>query len=58
MGMQEKELVEFGKLREFLPHCFCFLLDAVGWELSWGFKRGKKDVEKFPRFMERRTEDK
>ena len=58
MGVQEKELVRFGKLREVLPHGFCFLLDAVGWELSWGFKRGKKDMEEFPRFMERRTENK
>lgn len=42
MGTEEKKLVRFGKLREFLPHVFCFLLNAVGWELSWGVQESKE----------------
>lgn len=42
MGTEEKKLVRFGKLRKFLPHVFCFLLNAVGWELSWGVQESKE----------------
>lgn len=35
---RKKKLMGFGKLREFLLHGFCFLLNTAGWEFNWGFK--------------------
>lgn len=37
MDTEDKKLVRSDRLKEFLPHGFCFLSNAVGWELNWGF---------------------
>lgn len=61
MGTEDKKLVRFDRLKEFLPHGFCFLFppfrpppfppgfflsNAVGWKLNWWFTESKEDGEK------------
>lgn len=42
-GLEKKKFVRFGSLREFPLHGFCFLLNAAGWQLNWGFKDSKEE---------------
>lgn len=44
----KKKLMGFVKLREFLLHGFCFLLNTAGQELNWGFKEYSEGCEGVP----------